>query len=109
MDENLRCVTQNNTATFLHRFYRETDAKQRQLFKQLLLWEERWYGLKEERIEALQQCLEDCNRQLSTLRLPLDSGGKSSDRSQTEVLRANLLDVQHLLSESIRKELQTPA
>ncbi len=52
----------------MDRLHVETDPAQRELFRRLLLWEERWYGVKQERLEALQRHLRDCEVRIRRLR-----------------------------------------
>lgn len=105
-DENFRIVAENNIRSFIERLYVETDKVQRETFRNLLLWEERWFGLKQERLEALQRLLCDCDgRVLRHRTLLMEQKASGADVAHTEIVLNNMLETQKLLHASLRKEL----
>ena len=103
MDENFRIVAENNVTRFMDRLRVETDPEQRELFRNLLVREERWYGVKEEWLEVLRRHLGDCDGQIRRLRVWID-GEPAADAEllRSKALMSNLLDIQQLLRDAIR-------
>jgi hypothetical protein len=105
MDENFRVVTDNNVSRFMERLYVETNETEQELFQKLLLWEERWYGLKQERLEALERNLRDCDGRILRHRALINEQvALGVDVTKAEILFNNLLDVQQMLRNSLRQE-----
>ena len=106
MDESFRIVTENNLTRFMDRLHVETDPEQRKLFRKLLVREERWYGVKEEGLEALRRSLRDCDDRITRLRGLIDcQTAADSGILESETLMNNLLDIQQLFRDAIRKGL----
>ncbi len=105
-DPNFRSIADSNIQRFIECLYSERDENRRQLFRNLLLWETRWYGSRQERLDAIQRLLRDCDGRVLRYRALFDeqqaTGVAAGD---AQLLLDNLLDVQCFLRESLRTEL----
>lgn len=98
MDENFRITAEGNLKQFMDRLHVETDPEQRELFRKLLLWEERWFGIKEERMEMLRRQLRDCDGRIRGLRGSMNQQSPAdADNSEAGILMNNLVDIQAML------------
>ncbi len=106
MAENFRIVAENNLTRFMDRLHVETDPAQRELFRRLLLGELRWYGAKDKRLEVLQRHLCNCTCRISIQRGVTNGPSEAeADVPESGILMNNLIDIQELLRDAIRKEL----
>lgn len=107
LEQNLRLVAENNLIRFLGCLYVETDSVQRELYRSLLLREERWFGAREERLEMLQRLLRDCDGRVQQHKTVLDGQRTAGvDVTHAETLMINMLETQELLRISLETELR---
>ena len=86
--------------------YVEKDGERRELYRKLMMWEERWYGENDERLEAIQRLLRDCDGRVAQLRLVFDrERALGVGMQESEYLLENLLQLQRILQDSFRDEL----
>ena len=57
LDKNQSAIADSIILLFAEQFRAEKDATRRKLYQRLILFEERWYGIREERLRRL---LRDC-------------------------------------------------
>jgi hypothetical protein len=106
LSEQLKSVAESNMQRFAEQLYVERDDTQRELYRNLLLAEERWFGAKQERLEILQRLLRDCDGRVTRYTALLDgqqASGVAAD--QARQLLDNILDTQRFLRIQLRKEL----
>lgn len=107
LEKNLRLVAENNLTRFLGCLCVETDGAQRELYRGLLLQEEQWFGMREERLEILQRLIRDCDGRVQRHKVLLDGQRTAGfDVTHTEMLMTNMLETQALLLNSLKNELQ---
>ena len=98
-------VTDSHLQQFVEHLYVEKDAKKRNLYQELMLFEVRWHGI-EERRDLLRRLLRDCDGRvlrLRRLRGLKPAGDVAADGDQA--LLHNLLEVRQLLRISLRSDL----
>ena len=105
-DPNFKVVAESNIKRFIDELYVEQDGKMRELYRSLAAHEERWYGIKQERLDMLIRLLRQCDGKASHL-----SGLLKEQRAYgvtidgAERLLENVLDTQRFLRISLRQEL----
>ncbi len=107
LQKNLKLVAENNLTRFLGCLCVETDTAQRETYRGLLLREEQWFGMREERLEILQRLIRDCDGRVQRHKALLDGQRTAGlDVRHTETLMSNLLETQALLLDSLKNELR---
>lgn len=111
MDEHIRVVTEGNIHRFMNLLEQEGSPEQRRILHELLLREERFYGLRRERLEALHRCLRDCNERILRVRGTLDDAesGDSTLVTALQTTLVRLLETARVLTQSIQDELRAEA
>jgi len=100
-----KAATDSKVQGLVEQLYADRDCKQRETHRELLICEERMYGLRQERLELLERLLHDCDGRV--LRLQRLHGQHRINGALTqgeESLLQNAFDVQQLLRNLLRKE-----
>ena len=106
LHQQIKNAAESNILSFTERLYVERDETQRDSCRQLLLREERWFGLKQERLEMLQRLMRDCDGRLTRYKALLAAQRASGVATEEAAyLLDNMLDVQKFLRISVRQEL----
>lgn len=104
IDVHQICCTRSR---FLGCLCNETEKTQRELYRGLMLQEEQWFGMREERLEVLHRLIRDCDGRVQQHKALLDGQRMAGvDMTHAETLMTNMLETQALLRDSLQKDLR---
>jgi len=99
-------ISDSKIQNMIEQLYDAIDRNQRRMYQQLLLQEEKMYGLKQERVDKLHLLLYQCNERLSTVQESNRKDRLNGVSTQMgERLFHNICDVQEFLKGCLSKEL----
>lgn len=107
LDENLKLVAEANLGRFIGCLYVETDKAQREIYRNLLTQEQRWFAAGEERAEVLERLFRECIERVQRQKSLLDTERAAGlDVTRNEMLLNNMLQTRAMLRELLLDELR---
>lgn len=107
LDENLKLVAEANLARFIGCLYVETDKAQREIYRNLLTQEQRWFAAGEERAEVLERLFRECIERVQRQKSLLDTERAAGlDVTRNEMVLNNMLQTRAVLRELLLDELR---